>query len=97
MIHIIFYLLPLSLGKVQPGEIIHLPITLKSPYEGIHKEIWRFDTTPVLCGTNPIRVHFHAISVWPEYHQFYSILSKDIFIQVRNLILLIQSCICRIF
>nr|CAH8822617.1 unnamed protein product [Trichobilharzia regenti] len=81
--HKAFYFDPKP-GKVQPGEIIHLPITLKSPHEGIHKEIWRFDTTPVLCGTHAIRVHFHAISVWPEYHQFCSILAKDIFIQLEN-------------
>ncbi|CAH8471948.1 unnamed protein product [Heterobilharzia americana] len=71
-------------GLVQPGEIVHLPVTLKSPHEGIHKEIWRFNTTPVLKGMSPVRVHFHAICVWPEYHQFCSILAKDIFIQLEH-------------
>ncbi|CAH8465896.1 unnamed protein product [Heterobilharzia americana] len=32
----------------------------------------------------PVRVHFHAICVWPEYHQFCSILAKDIFIQLEH-------------
>lgn len=60
-----------------------MPITLKAHHEGIYKEVWRFDTTPVFQGMLPIRVHFHAISVWPEYHQFCSFLAKDIFIRVR--------------
>ncbi|KAK4473394.1 hypothetical protein MN116_002768 [Schistosoma mekongi] len=69
-------------GIIQPGDVFHLPVTLKSPHEGIHKEIWRFDTTPTLRGMSPVYVHFHAISVWPEYHQFCSFLAKDVFIQL---------------
>ncbi|CAH8487267.1 unnamed protein product [Schistosoma rodhaini] len=71
-------------GIIQPGDIVHLPITLKSHHEGIYKEVWRFDTTPVFQGMLPICVHFHAISVWPEYHQFCSFLAKDIFIQLEQ-------------
>ncbi|CAH8439422.1 unnamed protein product [Schistosoma bovis] len=71
-------------GIIQPGDIVHLPITLKAHHEGIYKEVWRFDTTPVFQGMLPIRVHFHAISVWPEYHQFCSFLAKDIFIRLEQ-------------
>ncbi|TNN11296.1 MYCBP-associated protein isoform 1 [Schistosoma japonicum] len=71
-------------GIIQPGDITHLPVTLKSSHEGIYKEIWRFDTTPTLQGMSPVYVHFHAISVWPEYHQFCSSLAKDIFIQLER-------------
>ncbi|KAH8849686.1 MYCBP-associated protein [Schistosoma japonicum] len=71
-------------GIIQPSDITHLPVTLKSSHEGIYKEIWRFDTTPTLQGMSPVYVHFHAISVWPEYHQFCSSLAKDIFIQLER-------------
>uniref|UniRef100_A0A183B6W2 LTD domain-containing protein n=1 Tax=Echinostoma caproni TaxID=27848 RepID=A0A183B6W2_9TREM len=60
-------------GTLQPGEIIHIPITFRSWREEIYCESWRLDTKPVLNGGQPIRIRLRGLSIWPKSYQFHAL------------------------